>query len=89
MAEIIKEAKNKVEWVSEEERPTYGEQSAVQYCEETYPEMMAEYKRICGNNMKPFVRNNEIMVQVTSQLELVRYKGRCKVVTNRIVVQNE
>ena len=27
MAEIIKEAKNKVEWVSEEERPVYGEQS--------------------------------------------------------------
>ena len=36
MAEVIREAKNKVTWLGEEEQPIYGgsEQSAVQYCEE-------------------------------------------------------
>ena len=46
---VIKEAKTKVEWVKEEERPIYetnAEQSAQAYCEENYPEMMEEYKRI-------------------------------------------
>ena len=39
MAKMIKEAKTRVEWVGEEERPNYGgvkEQSAVAYCEENY-----------------------------------------------------
>ena len=58
MAEMIKEAKNKVEWVREEERPIYGgtEQSAIQYCEENYPEMMAEYKRIMYEQYETFCK---------------------------------
>ena len=33
MAEVIKEAKNKVEWVREEETAIYGEPTAREYCE--------------------------------------------------------
>ena len=73
MAEIIKEAKNKVEWVSEEERPVYGEQSAVQYCEETYPEMMAEYKRIMWEQYETFCKKQRNYgpgnISVGTQLE--------------------
>jgi len=49
MAKMIKEAKTKIEWVGEEERPTYGgskEQSAVTYCEENYPQTTEEFKNI-------------------------------------------
>ncbi len=49
MAKMIKEAKTKVEWVREEERPNYGEskeQSAVTYCEENYPQTTEEFKNI-------------------------------------------
>ena len=49
MAKMIKEAKTKVEWVGEEERPNYGgvkEQSAVAYCEENYPQTTEEFKNI-------------------------------------------
>ena len=49
MAKMIKEAKTKVEWVGEEERPNYGgskEQSAVTYCEENYPQTTEEFKNI-------------------------------------------
>jgi len=58
MAEVIREAKNKVEWVKEEERPLYGgtEQSARTYCEENYPEMMEEYKRIMWEQYETFCK---------------------------------
>jgi len=49
MAKMIKEAKTKVEWVGEEERPTYGEikdESAVEFCERTYPQTTEEFKNI-------------------------------------------
>jgi len=49
MAKMIKEAKTKVEWVGEEERPTYGEikdESAVEFCERTYPQTTEEFKKI-------------------------------------------
>jgi hypothetical protein len=49
MAKMIKEAKTKVEWVAEEERPNYGgvkEQSAIEYCEENYPQTTEEFKNI-------------------------------------------
>lgn len=49
MAKMIKEAKTKVEWVGEEERPAYGEvkdESAVEYCERTYPQTTEEFKNI-------------------------------------------
>ena len=55
----IKEAKNKVEWVREEERPIYEtgvQQSARTYCEETYPEMMEEYKRIMWEQYETFCK---------------------------------
>jgi hypothetical protein len=44
----IKEAKTKVDWVKEEERPLYGntEQSAIEYCEEVYPQTTKEFKKI-------------------------------------------
>ena len=53
---IIKEAKTKVEWVKEEVQPTYGEQSARAYCEENYPEMMEEYKRIMWEQYETFCK---------------------------------
>lgn len=58
MAEVIKEAKNKVTWLGEEERPTYSgtEQSAIAYCEENYPQMMAEYKRIMYEQYETFCK---------------------------------
>jgi hypothetical protein len=58
MAEVIREAKNKVEWVREEERPIYGgtEKSAREYCEEQYPEMMEEYKRIMWEQYETFCK---------------------------------
>ena len=56
MAEVIREAKNKVEWVREEERPIYGEPTAVQYCEQMYPEMMEEYKRIMWEQYETFCK---------------------------------
>ena len=49
MVKMIKEAKTKVEWVGEEERPTYGEikdESAVEFCERTYPQTTEEFKKI-------------------------------------------
>ena len=49
MVKMIKEAKTKVEWVGEEERPTYGEikdESAVEFCERTYPQTTEEFKNI-------------------------------------------
>jgi hypothetical protein len=49
MAKMIKEAKTKVEWLGEEERPSYGEvkdESAVEYCERTYPQTTEEFKNI-------------------------------------------
>lgn len=49
MAKMIKEAKTKVEWVGEEERSNYGEvkeQSAIEYCEENYPQTTEEFKKI-------------------------------------------
>jgi hypothetical protein len=48
MVKMIKDAKTKIEWVSEEERSTYGgaEQSAVAYCEERYPQATEEFKKI-------------------------------------------
>jgi len=49
MAKMIKEAKTKVEWVGEEERATYGEikdESAVEFCERTYPQTTEEFKKI-------------------------------------------
>jgi hypothetical protein len=49
MAKMIKEAKTKVEWLGEEERPAYGEvkdESAVEYCERTYPQTTEEFKKI-------------------------------------------
>ena len=55
----IKEAKTKVEWVNEEERPIYetaAEQSAQSYCEENYPEMMEEYKRIMWEQYETFCK---------------------------------
>ena len=44
----IKEAKTKVDWVKEEERPVYGntEQSAIEYCEAVYPQATQEFKKI-------------------------------------------
>lgn len=42
----IKEAKTKVDWVKEEERPIYNEQSAIAYCEEVYPQTTKEFKKI-------------------------------------------
>lgn len=56
MAEVIREAKNKVEWVKEEERPIYGEPTARQFCEDTYPEMMEEYKRIMWEQYETFCK---------------------------------
>jgi hypothetical protein len=58
MAEVIREAKNKVTWLGEEEQPIYGgmEQSAIQYCEENYPQMMAEYKRIMYEQYETFCK---------------------------------
>lgn len=58
MAEIIKEAKTKVEWVKEEVKVEYGnsEQSARTYCEENYPEMMEEYKRIMWEQYETFCK---------------------------------
>lgn len=58
MAEVIREAKNKVTWLGEEEKPIYGgtEQSAIQYCEENYPQMMAEYKRIMYEQYETFCK---------------------------------
>jgi len=53
---IIKEAKTKVEWVKEEERPIYGEPSAIEYCEKNYPEMMQEYKRIMWEQYETFCK---------------------------------
>ena len=52
----IKEARNKIEWVKEEVQPTYGEQSARAYCEENYPEMMEEYKRIMWEQYETFCK---------------------------------
>ena len=52
----IKEAKTKVEWVSEEEQPIYGEPTARQYCEVEYPEMMEEYKRIMWEQYETFCK---------------------------------
>ena len=49
MAKMIKEAKTKVEWVAEEERPTYGElreETAIEYCERNYPQTTEEFKNI-------------------------------------------
>ena len=49
MAKMIKEAKTKVEWVGEEERPTYGEfreETAIEYCERVYPQTTEEFKNI-------------------------------------------
>jgi len=58
MAEVIREAKNKVTWLGEEEQPIYGgmEQSAIQYCEENNPQMMAEYKRIMYEQYETFCK---------------------------------
>ena len=57
MAEVIKEAKNKVKWVKEEVKPVYGtEPTAVQYCESKYPEMMEEYKRIMWEQYETFCK---------------------------------
>ena len=53
---VIKEAKTKVEWVKEEERPIYGESSAIEYCEKNYPEMMQEYKRIMWEQYETFCK---------------------------------
>lgn len=53
---VIKEAKTKVEWVKEEERPIYGEPSAIEYCEKNYPEMMQEYKRIMWEQYDTFCK---------------------------------
>ena len=52
----IKEAKTKVEWVGEEERPIYGEPTAIEYCEQQYPEMMEEYKRIMWEQYETFCK---------------------------------
>jgi hypothetical protein len=50
MAKMIKEAKTKVEWLGEEERPTYygefREETAVEYCERVYPQTTEEFKNI-------------------------------------------
>jgi len=57
MAEVIKEAKTKIEWVKEEERPVYGtDQTAVEYCETRYPQMMEEYKRIMWEQYETFCK---------------------------------
>ena len=55
---MIKEAKNKVEWVREEEQAPYGgpTQDARSYCEDTYPEMMEEYKRIMWEQYETFCK---------------------------------
>lgn len=58
MAEVIKEAKTKVEWVKEEVKVESGnsEQSAREYCEEKYPEMMEEYKKIMWEQYETFCK---------------------------------
>ena len=58
MAEVIKEAKNKVTWLGEEERAAYGngEMTAQEYCEFNYPEMMEEYKRIMWEQYDTFCK---------------------------------
>jgi hypothetical protein len=58
MVKMIKDAKTKIEWIGEEERNVYGgaEQSAVIYCEENYPQMMAEYKRIMYEQYETFCK---------------------------------
>ena len=58
MAEVIKEAKNKVTWLGEEEKVVYGsnEMTAQEYCEENYPQMMAEYKRIMWEQYDTFCK---------------------------------
>ena len=58
MAEVIKEAKNKVTWLGEEERVAYGngEMTAQEYCEENYPQMMEEYKRIMWEQYDTFCK---------------------------------
>ena len=58
MAEVIKEAKNKVTWLGEEERVVYGngEMTAQEYCEANYPQMMTEYKRIMWEQYDTFCK---------------------------------
>lgn len=58
MAEVIKEAKTKVEWVKEEVKVESGqpEQSARAYCESNYPEMMEEYKKIMWEQYETFCK---------------------------------
>lgn len=58
MAEVIKEAKNKVTWLGEEERVVYGngEMTAQEYCEKNYPQMMEEYKRIMWEQYDTFCK---------------------------------
>ena len=58
MAEVIKEAKNKVTWLGEEERVAYGngEMTAQEYCEQNYPQMMEEYKRIMWEQYDTFCK---------------------------------
>jgi hypothetical protein len=53
---MIKEAKNKVEWVREEEQAPYGDATAREYCESKYPEMMTEYKRIMWEQYETFCK---------------------------------
>jgi hypothetical protein len=54
----IKEAKTKVVHTGERVVDGQAEQSAIAYCEETYPLMMDEYKRIMWQQYETFCKKN-------------------------------